>query len=55
MWIFLARRIMVLIPTLIMIMIVGFVIMQLPTADFVDQYIMRDATIGQLRQGGQAA
>lgn len=55
MWIFLARRIMVLIPTLIMIMIVGFVIMQLPTADFVDQYIMREASRGNTGVADQEA
>ncbi len=46
MWSFLARRMMILVPTLIMIMIVGFAIMQLPATDFVSQYIQREAARG---------
>jgi peptide/nickel transport system permease protein len=46
MWLYIARRIIVLIPTLILIMLVGFIIMQLPPADFVDQYINREAARG---------
>ena len=46
MWAFIGKRLMILVPTLIMIMIVGFIIMQLPATDFVSQYIMREAARG---------
>ncbi len=46
MWAFIGKRLIILVPTLIMIMIVGFIIMQLPATDFVSQYIMREAARG---------
>lgn len=55
MWLYIARRILVLIPTLLLIMLVGFIIMQLPPADFVDQYINREAARGNTAVAGQEA
>lgn len=46
MWLYIARRVFVLIPTLLLIMLVGFIIMQLPPSDFVDQYVNREAARG---------
>jgi peptide/nickel transport system permease protein len=55
MWIYLAKRILALIPTLILIMLVSFIIMQLPPADFVDQYINREAARGNVGVADQEA
>jgi peptide/nickel transport system permease protein len=43
---YILRRLLVLIPTLIMITVVGFVIMELPPNDFVSQYVMKQAANG---------
>lgn len=53
MWVYIARRILALIPTLILIMLVSFIIMQLPPADFVDQYVSREAARGNTSVAGQ--
>lgn len=52
---FLSRRIMVLVPTLLLILIVGFVIMPLPSSDYVSQYIMREAVRGNTGVADQEA
>lgn len=53
MWVYIAKRILSLIPTLLLIMLVSFIIMQLPPADFVDQYVNREAARGNTSVAGQ--
>lgn len=44
--IYIAKRLLIMVPTLLMIMVVGFIIMKLPASDFVSQYVLRQAAQG---------
>jgi peptide/nickel transport system permease protein len=43
---YVGKRLLIMLPTLLLIMAVGFAIMQLPASDYVSQYIMRQAGSG---------
>ena len=43
---YIGKRLVIMLPTLVLIMAVGFVIMQLPAQDYVDQYVARQGLTG---------
>jgi peptide/nickel transport system permease protein len=51
---YIGKRLALMVPTLILIMAVGFGIMQLPATDFVDQYVLKQAAIGNTGMIDQA-
>jgi peptide/nickel transport system permease protein len=51
---YIIKRLGLMVPTLILIMAVGFGIMQLPATDFVDQYVLRQAATGNTGMMDQA-
>lgn len=43
---YIGKRLLIMVPTLLLIMVVGFTIMQLPANDYVTQYVLRQGQMG---------
>jgi peptide/nickel transport system permease protein len=50
---YIGKRFLIMLPTLFLIMAVGFLIMQLPATDFVSKYVLQQAAMGNTSVAGQ--
>ena len=55
MWQYIVRRLLIFIPTMFMIAMMGFIIMEIPPGDFVSDYVREQAAVGNTLTEGQIA